>query len=532
MFSLLIRNGTVCDGDGTPPFKADIAVGGDCIEAVGSLGGAAAGVEIDAEGCVVAPGFIDVHSHADLHLLSDGLSLPKLMQGVTTEVVGNCGLSLVPARAADSKALREYLEGVLGNYEVPFIGTSLPEYMDALEEQGTAVNVASLTAHGSLRRKVMGLENAPPSGEHLDAMRAGVEEAMDAGAAGLSTGLAYPPAFYAKTDELTALCKAVARRGGVFSIHIRSEANFLIESIEEALTIARESGVSIEISHLKAYGAHNWHKAEKALMVIEHAREEGVDVSFDSYPYTYGSTILAALLPPGILSDGADLVSLLADSAVRERIKREIMNESPGTENYATALGFDGLWKAILFSGGSSGLNERYEGMPLGDIAEASGESPVDVILKLLQDEGGSAAMLVNGMNQENVDEIARHPLHMWGSDGLYGGKPHPRTYGTFARVLEDFVCRRQVLTLPEAVRHMTSRPAEKFGLKGRGRLSKGYFADIAIFRLDEVRERAAIKEPRLFPEGIEAVIVNGKIAASKGRPTGEKPGRMLRKRG
>jgi N-acyl-D-aspartate/D-glutamate deacylase len=528
MPDILIRHGTVYDGEGNPPSACDVAIRGELVEALGSLGDLQAPLEIDASGLVVAPGFIDMHSHADLHLLHDPQSTPKLMQGVTTEVIGNCGLSIVPVREEDRDSLRAYLGGILGDYEVAFQGTTMASYLEYMESQGTGVNVVPLMAHGAVRRTVMGLENREPHPSELNAMDRLIDEAMSDGCWGLSTGLAYPPAFFSRKEELTHLCRAVRAHNGLFALHMRSEGNFLLESVDEALSIAREAGVSLEISHLKSYGEKNWHKTEPLLLMIEKAQESGIDISFDSYPYHFGSTTLAALLPPSLFMRGGDLKDLLNDAAQRTLIMDQIATEEPGTENYAALAG----WKGILFAGGSSGKNDHLNGLSLNEIAALKGGTPQEALIDLLVDEGGTASMLILGMKEENVEEIARHRLHIFGSDGLYGTRPHPRTYGAFTRAIELFVKRRRAMTLQEALRHMTSGPARKLGLTRRGSIKPGSFADIVIFDLEHLAEHATITDPMHHPTGMEYLFVNGEMMIRKGEVQTLRPGRVLRKKG
>ena len=524
MLDILIQNAMLHDGMGSSPFHADIAIEGDSIADIGMLEGAQAAHIIDAQGAIAAPGFIDMHSHADLYLLEEKQSLPKLLQGVTTEVVGNCGLSIVPVRPEDIDASRDYLGGTLGDYHVPFRGSSVSDYLGELEKGGTGVNVAPLVAHGAVRRKVMGFSTGIPTAPEMKAMGDEVSDALDTGCFGLSTGLAYPPAFFSKQQEFVTLARSVAARGGIFSIHMRSEGTYLLESVDEAIAIGREAGVSLEISHLKAYGRKNWHKMGAVLEKIE--RTQGFPVSFDSYPYTFGSTTLSALLPPSLFQQGASLRDLLGDSAARESIMRDITIEEEGTENYAVSAGWDGL----IFAGGMTEKNRHFEGKSIAALADELSQSPEAAILSLLLDEGGSASMLIRGMDEERVAEVIAHGLHLFGSDGLYGRKPHPRTYGTFARALEHFVKKKRTISLAEAIRQMTSAPAQKLGLKRRGTLRKGYYADLVIFDLERLSERSTIEEPRQHPEGIDYVLVNGVIMVEKGKVHPHLPGRVLRR--
>jgi len=527
MFDFIFSSASIYDGSGKEPRTADIAITGDTIEAIGSLvaGGAEAGRVIDCSGKAVAPGFIDIHSHADLCLLSERQSLAKLMQGVTTEVIGNCGLAPVPVRADDMERLRGYLEGVMGNYQTDFRGLTVHEYLDVLEKQGTGVNVVPLVAHGALRRKAGFNDSSPISEEALLAMECELEEELEQGAFGLSTGLAYPPAYFADTEELVRLTRLVRNHDGIFTIHLRSEGTFVEEALEEALMIAGKSGARLEVSHFKAYGEKNWHKTGPLLARVEKADQMGIPVTFDTYPYIFGSTILSALLPPSLAIDISSLGEALKDRAFKDRIIREMSVEPPGRENYIALLGFDKL----VFAGGASGRNDQHNGLSLAEIADRKSMTSEEALLSILCDEGGSASMLTMGMCEESVQAMLSHRLHCLGSDGLYGGKPHPRTYGSFVRLLERYAREIPILSTAEAIAHMTSRTAGRMGIDRRGALKEGFFADIVIFDCESVHEGATLDDPVRYPTGIDHVIVNGALAVESGKPTGALPGLVLR---
>jgi len=526
MYSIIIRGGTIHDGRGGPPFTADLAIRDDRIAAIGDLSGEHGREEIDGSRKLVAPGFIDIHSHADLHVLFEKQSLPKMRQGVTTEVIGNCGLAPVPVREEDMEGLREYLAGVLGDYPVSFRGTTMAMYLDELERKGTGVNIVPLAAHGAMRRKVMGFLQENPGMKAREALKEELKAAFDAGCHGMSTGLAYPPAFFARPEELSELARMTAAVGGIFSIHMRSEGTYLLESVDEALAIAEKTGVSLQISHLKAYGSKNWHKTEKALEKIKGASDRGLKVHFDSYPYTFGSTTLAALLPPSLLQHGRSIRSMLDDRSSRAQLLAEIIHEREGTENYAVIAG----WHGLLFAGGVTEKNRMYEGESIAAIAADMKRPPEEALLSLLMDEGGSAGMLILGMNEDRVAAIARHRLHMVGSDGLYGRKPHPRTYGAFTRFLEKYVKEEKIISTAEAIRQMTGAPAEKLGLRRRGAIEKGYYADLVVIDFDGLHDRSTVQAPCQFPDGVLHVFVNGVMTVKNGEPCAALPGRVLRK--
>lgn len=527
IFDVILTAGSLYDGTGDAPRTADIAINGDTIKAIGSLVSLGAEAEkiIDCRGKAVAPGFIDMHSHADLSLLWERQSLPKVMQGVTTEVIGNCGLAPVPARADDVEALRSYLGGVMGDFPVAFRGLTVHEYLSALENQGTGVNVVPLVAHGALRRKTGFNDCSTITDEAQRAMERDLEEALDRGAFGLSTGLAYPPAYFADTEELVRLTRIVRNHDGLFSIHLRSEGTFVEEALEEALFIAEKSGVRLEISHFKAYGEKNWHKTESLLSRLEKAEQSGIPAAFDAYPYIFGSTTLSALLPPSLITDISSLGEALKDKAFKKRIIEEICIEPPGKENYVALLG----WGHLVFSGGASGKNDGFNGLSLEEIALRKDMTPEEALLSILCDEGGSASMLTMGMCEESVQAMLSHRLHCLGSDGLYGTRPHPRTYGSFVRLLERYTREIPLFTLSEAISHMTSRTAERLGLARRGKIKEGFLADIVIFDCETVHEGATLDDPKRYPTGIDYVMVNGALAIDRGKPTEALPGRVLR---
>lgn len=527
MFDIVIAGGMLCDGEGNALKKADLGIIDDYIAEIGDLSNSSSGTQIDASDKIVSPGFIDMHSHADLYLLHEPWSLPKLMQGVTTEVIGNCGFSPVPVREEDMDSYRAYLGGIMGDFPISFRGKEITEYLDTLESQGTGVNVIPLLGHGTLRRRVMGMKKHPNSRD-MEEMIDIVDTALASGMGGFSTGLAYPPANYAQSEELEALCHTVKARGGIFTIHLRSEGDYLLESIGEAISIAKKTGVSIEISHLKALGERNWHKTEQMFLMIELAHEEGLLVAYDAYPYTYGSTILSALFPPDLLEDNSDVREIVKSISVDDmgEIIGKLSIEQNGRENFIAQMG----WNNIIFASGSSEKNRDFEGQSMKEIAEVLGITPEKAVLSLLTDEGSSASILTAGMKEECVDNIITHPLHIFGSDGLYGRKPHPRTFGTFIRAIDYYVKKKGIMTLQEIIRHMTSSTAQKLGLKRRGALRKGYYADIAIFDLATLKDTPSIKAPCQYPPGVEFVIVNGKIVIDKGQPKPILPGRILRK--
>ena len=484
---LIIRGGTVVDGSGGPALAADVAIAGGRIVALGRLGAQAQRV-IDARGLVVAPGFIDVHSHDDMALIRGPRLDFKVMQGVTTVVIGSCGSGVAPVTPDYRQHYEVFLSSVLGP-AADFSWSTTAEFYAALEKAGPSLNVAPLAPHGVLRFAAMGMESRPPSTEQMDRMKELLEEALAAGAIGLSTGLIYPPGMFAATEELIELCRVVARHGGIYASHIRDEGSRLLEAVEEAIRIGREAGVPVQISHHKASGRANWGKVVDSLALIDRARAEGLDVTVDVYPYTAGSTLLAIFLAAG--------------------------EEEGGPEDVMVA---------------AAPRRPEVEGKTLQEIGGLMGLPPWEAGQRLVQ-EDPSVVAIGFGMAEEDVRRVMAHPAAMIGSDGIpsVGGKPHPRLYGTFPRVLGTYVRREKVLGLEEAIHKMTDLPALKHRLAERGRLAIGYHADVTVFDPRSVDDIATYQDPRRYPDGIRYVIVNGEVVVEGSRHTGRSAGRVLR---
>jgi len=533
VFDLIIKGGTVVDGTGNPWFKADIAVTKDKIVKIGDLSSDKADEIIDATGLIVSPGFIDMHSHSDISLLINPKAESKIMQGVTTEVIGNCGFSAAPLLDETIHLVKEEIETYYKNAELNLDWRSFDEYLKKLEEKGVAVNVASLVGQGTVRLAVMGIEDRSPSTSEMNKMKELVEEAMKSGAFGLSTGLIYPPGCYTKTDEIVELCKIVAKYGGIYASHIRGEGETLIEAVKEAIEIGEKANIPVEISHHKAGGRENWGKVKITLKMIEEARKHGIDVTCDVYPYIAASFGLSSMLPPWIHEGGTEkLLERLKDSKIRDRIKREMLEGLPGWYSPLRAAGWD---KTII---AYCPKNKKFEGKSVLDISREEGLDPFDFVFNLLIEEEGAVSVVRFVLNENDVIEVISHPVSMIGSDGRalspYGilgeGKPHPRSYGTFPRVIARYVRKKGVLSLEEAVRKMTSAAARKLGLWNRGIIRPNMYADLVIFDFNEIEDLATFENPHQFPKGIKYVIVNGKIVVKEGKHTGVLAGKVLRK--
>lgn len=493
VYDLVIRGGTLYDGTGAPGEQADLAVRGDRIVAVGDLGERGS-VELHARGMAVAPGFIDVHSHDDYALLLHPEVPFKVLQGVTTDVVGNCGSGVAPFEAGLVRFRRFHPEAD----PEPWQGHA--GYMARVTETGPSLNVAVLMGHGSIRRGAMGLAQRPPTAAELSAMRAWVREGVEAGAVGLSTGLVYEPGRYAETEEIVALARELGPLGGLYATHLRNEGAHLLDAVQEAIRIGEQAGVPVQISHHKASGRANWGRVRDSLALIETARAQGVDVTADQYPYTAGSTSLHALVQNGAFTPNA-----------------------PG------GLGETPAESVVI---ASAPRHRTYEGRTLAALAKDWDLTPGAAASRLLDEEGEALFVVLFSMDEADVQTVLRHPTTMIGSDGVpaVGAKPHPRLYGTFPRVLGRYVRELGLLDLPTAIHRMTGLPAAKFRLEGRGILRAGAYADLVIFDPARITDRATYDEPLQAPEGIQAVYVNGVQVARDGLHTGARPGHVVRR--
>jgi N-acyl-D-amino-acid deacylase len=524
MYDLLLLNGRVVDGTGNPWFKADLALEGDRIQALGNLKAASAKRRIDLVGRVIAPGFIDLHTHSDFTLPLAPRAEAMVRQGVTTQLVGNCGFSPFPVAPDKLDLLRSYAAFLDGGLSWDWQDAA--GYSAYLGSLPLASNVALQVGHGTIRLAVMGFDNRTPTNQELERMQALVAQALEQGVLALSSGLIYVPGSYSKTEELVALAKVAARYGAFYSSHIRGEGATLLEAVEEALTIGREAGLPVQLSHHKASGRANWGKVNLSLDKLEQVRTQGQDVLADQYPYTAGSTTLAAILPAWVMEEGVSgMVARLSDPAIRHRIIEELTGPD--------ASGFD--LSQIMISAIPAGPNQPYEGMMLPQIAALRGETALDTALYLLENEGGGIQMISFMMSEQDVRRVMQHPAVAVASDGwtlnpASGGKPHPRSYGTFVEVLGKYVRQEKVLRLEEAVRKMTSLPAQRLGRYDLGLIRPGCRADLVVFNPEEVASRATFQNPHQYAVGVDYVIVNGQLVIEAGQDTGAKAGRVLRR--
>jgi N-acyl-D-amino-acid deacylase len=525
-FDLVIRGASVVDGTGAPAFVADVAVNGDAIAAVGAIPAAQGRRVLEAEGLTLTPGFIDIHSHSDRSLLVYPTAESRVLQGITTELAGNCGSSAAPLEGAGrAAALRDWQEdGVTADW------SGVASYCARVEKTGVAVNHALLVGQGTLRENAIGdVDRALAADEKAGLLRA-LEAALDEGAWGLSTGLEYTPGRFTPTEELVEMARVVARRGGLYASHVRNEEAALLEAVDEALAIGRRAGVRVQVSHLKAAGQPNWPKQEGALHLIESARRGGVEARADAYPYAAYSTGLTVLLEAWVLDGGRPaMLARLRDPAQRARIREELVRRLPRDP---------GDPSLIVVSSTRTDKNRAAVGRTLSEIAQGWKVGPEEALLRLLDEEEGSVGYIGHGMSPDNVERVLAHPLVMWSTDGYsYAprgraaeGRPHPRSYGAAARMLAHHCRERKLFDLPTAVKKMTALPADQIGLRDRGRIARGLKADLVLLDFARLRDQATFEAPQRSPAGVVHVLVNGQAVVTAGAHTGARAGRVLRR--
>ncbi len=528
-FDVVIRGGTVYDGTGAGGRRADVAIRGDRIAAVGDLTGAAAATMVDASGLAVAPGFINMLSWATESLLVDGRSQSDIRPGVTTEIFGE-GSSMGPL--TDEMKKRAYEE--MGNLKYEITWTTLSEYLQDLERRGTSANVASFIGATTIREYVIGLEDRKPAPEQLERMRALVRQEMEAGALGIGSSLIYAPAFYASTEELIELCREAAKYRGKYISHMRSEGNKLLEAVDELIHISRQAGIPAEIYHLKAAGQANWPKMDKVMSRIEAARKEGLKITADMYTYTAGATGLDAAMPPWVLDGGYEaLYKRLQDSETRKTIGAAMTTPSDDWENLYLAAG--SADRVLLVEFKNDAL-KPLTGRTLADVAKMRGKTPEETIMDLVLEDRSRVGAVYFMMSEENLVRQMKLPWVSFGSDAgslspeppFTKANPHPRAYGNFARLLGKYVREEKVMPLEEAIRRLTGLPASNLELDRRGFLREGMFADVVVFDPAAIADRATFEKPHQFAVGVTHVFVNGGHVLKDGEHTGAKPGRAL----
>ena len=515
----ILEGGMVADGLGGEPVRADVGIVGDRIEAMGDLSAADARRRVALDGKLVCPGFIDVHTHSDAYLLIEASAASKVHQGVTTEITGNCGASAAP-RWPGYVMPSDWLEQTYpGEWE------SVAEYRELLAAQKPAVNSAMLIGHRAIRAAVMGVEPRPATDDEISRMEELLDEALEQGGAGLSTGLVYAPAMHAKPKEIHALARVAARHGGVYATHMRSEGGRLLEALDEAIEVARDTGVTLQVSHLKTAGRQNWHKLDAALEKMETAQAHGIRVASDRYPYTASCTDLDVILPQWAGQGGrAAILERLADADIRASIRAEMAAERD--ESY---------WESVWIGSTRHPDNAPFAGRSLLEAAEAWKVHPLDAALRFMQTDELFTGGIFFGMSEENMWRILAKPWVMIGSDAslrapwgpLSKDHPHPRAYGTFPKFLRACLDGKSV-PVGEAVRKMTNLPAAHFGLKNRGVLQAGAFADVVVLNPTTLRDRATFEKPHQLAKGVEWMWVNGVLTLEEGKLTSGRGGRYL----
>jgi N-acyl-D-amino-acid deacylase len=528
-FDVIIKGGTVYDGTGSEGRSADVAIKGDRIAAVGDLGKAKAATVIDAKGLAVAPGFINMLSWSTESLIQDGRSQSEIREGVTTEIMGE-GESMGPL----NDRVRAYMLKQQADIKYEIKWNTLAEYLQFLEKRGISCNVASFIGATTIRENVIGFEDRAPTPQELDQMRDLVRKEMEAGALGIGTSLIYPPAFYARTEELIELCKVAAKYQGKYISHMRSEGNQLLEALDELIRISREADIPAEVYHIKAAGKKNWGKVDDLLSHIESAQKEGLKITADMYTYTAGGTGLDACFPPWTEDGGYPaLFQRLRDPATREKIKAEVQMDSDKWENLYLAAGSP---DRIILVGFKSEKLKPLTGKSLAEVARMRGKDPIDTAMDLVAEDESRIGTVYFMMSDENVKKEIARPWISFGSDeasqapeGVFlKSNPHPRAYGNFVRVLGKYCRDEKVITLPEAVRRLSGLPASNLGLDHRGLLQEGMFADVVVFDPAKIADRATFEKPHQYAVGVQHVFVNGVQVLKNGEHTGAKPGRAL----
>jgi N-acyl-D-amino-acid deacylase len=534
MFDIIIKNARVVDGSGSPWYKADVALMGGKINIIGNLNGVPAKKVIDVGGKVLSPGFIDPHSHADMTAAAVNNADNKITQGVTTDVAGMCGLSPAPINKDNLMHLKQYLSPFMAKgLDTKWDWDGMASWMNIIDRQGNSTNMAMLVGHGTLRIAVMGFDDRKPDANEMNKMKSLVAQAMEDGAIGLSTGLIYPPGCFSEKEELIELCKVVAQYGGIYVTHMRNESAEVLAALEEAIDIGRQSGCAVHISHHKTAGRENFGSTEKTLEAMERARKEGIDVTCDVYPYTAGSSLISVLLPKWAHEGGVQrMLERVNDIKTRDRIAEELEQDIPGWENFVRGAGWDNLMIC------SCETDKDCEGKTFKQIAYERDMNPVDVLFDIISKESGKATIAIFMMDEDDSRRIMRHRLSMIGSDALPGsftgilrqGKPHPRCFGTFPRVLGKYARELGDLTLETAVFKMTGFPANRFGVKDRGFIREGLKADLVIFDPDLIIDKATYQDPFQRPEGIDYVMLGGEIVVENGVYNGKTLGKIIRR--
>ncbi|HBY3356752.1 TPA: amidohydrolase family protein [Clostridioides difficile] len=523
----LIKHGLIVDGNKTPAYEGDILIENEKILKISQDLNEEADKVIDAKGRVICPGFIDTHSHSDLVILVNPYNEVKIRQGITTEVLGQDGISMAPLPQEHISSWRKNLAGLDGESdEIDWKYETTENYLKMMDYNGVGLNETYLVPHGNVRMEAMGLEDRPATKEEIQKMCEITERELKAGAIGLSTGLIYIPCAYSLTEEIIEMCKVVAKYDGVFVVHQRSEADTILTSMEEIIEIGKQSGVKVHFSHFKVCGKANWKYIPQVIELLEKAEKEGIRVSFDQYPYAAGSTMLGVVLPPWAHSGGTDkLIERLSDENERAKMKKDIANGIEGWDNFIEFAGIDQIFVTSV----KTEKNKDTIGKSLLEIGKMRGKDPLDATFDLLKEEENAVGMVdFYGLEEHIIGFMKRDEQNVC-TDGLLAGKPHPRAYGSFPKILGRYVRELNVLTIEEAVYKMTKKAATSFSIKNRGELKEGYFADIVIFDKDTVSGCDDFINSMQYPTGIDYVIINGNCVVEEGKYNKIKAGKVLK---
>jgi N-acyl-D-amino-acid deacylase len=545
MYSLVVKNVRVVDGLGNPWFHADLGIQGEKIATIGRIETKDAEKMIDGGNGVLAPGFIDMHSHSEMIFLSDrqpDLLEGRIRQGITTEMMGNCGISVSPIRD-EVKPDMEKSVGWMTPESVPWDWNSLAEFLNVVERKGVLVNVGTLTGHGAIRAYMKGFSSGLMSPEEITKMKDILGRSFEEGSFGLSSGLIYAPGMFADTNEFIELGKVTEKYNRILTSHVRGSSETDIDAEEELIQIGEKAGCRVHRSHYEAFGKENWDKIEITLQLDEEARRRGIDFAFDMFPYTAAMTMMIAIYPPWALDGGwPQFLRRAQDPVTRKKIEHDIETVVPSwptwvpgswPHNLVKAAGWENIYIGYI----PSEKNKAYEGLNLVQLGEKVKKPPFEAITDLMIEENGAISQLIFGVsgdreNEEPIKAIIKHPLGGYATDAvdIGRGKPHPAAYGTYPRILGRYVREEKLVTLEDAIRRMTSFPANRLGIKDRGLIAEGYAADLVLFDPDRICDKATYENPRQFPEGIQYVIVNGQVLLEKGKLRIGRPGKVLRK--
>lgn len=527
---ILFNNGLIVDGTRQKPYLGSVLVVNDTIQAVGQVDVSDADETIDLQGLVIAPGFIDTHSHSDLQILTKPQVLPKIHQGITTEVLGQDGISMAPLPEQYIAPWRENLAGLDGISDtVDWHYKTTDGYLKLIAKAQPGPNECYLVPHGNVRMEAMGLEDRQPTAAELDTMCDIVRREMESGAVGLSDGLIYMPCAYSHTEEIIAMCKVVAEYKGLYVVHQRSEADTIVDSMKEIIRVGRESGVQIHFSHFKVCGKKNWKYVDDMASLLEEGEKEGIPISYDQYPYVAGSTMLGVILPPWVYDGGTEAaLQRLTQPDLRKKMVYDMEHGIPGWDNFVDFAGLSGIYITSVHLA----KNQDVVSLNLEELGKLRGKNPYDATFDLLVEEDNAVGMVDFYGTEDHVKRFLQRPEMNACTDGLLAGKPHPRVYGAFPRILGKYVREEKTLSLEDAVYKMTKKPATTFHIKGRGQLKAGNFADITIFNKDTVIDKGTFTDPVQYPEGIEYVMVNGVFEIKNGQYQDVRAGKVLRKQG